>query len=207
MRLALALSLVLAPAAEAGWHYSSHYRAGYSYYAAGYYGQSYYPAGYYYYEQPKVYLAAFVQPVYVPAVFATYQPAALAPAYATAPLAAVPAVKAESCHEKLAALEARLKSLEAGQLRTPAQLTPEGAKSDGLAVLVKRCGACHDEASAAEKGGGFALLKGGKLPELTASEVNAVYRQILSGKMPKGSKLGDGEGRAVMEFLDTIRGK
>jgi hypothetical protein len=57
--------------ARAGWRYSSSYRPGYNYYGSCYYGGYYYSPGYWYYE--PVQIAAYYVPVYLPAVFDTYQ--------------------------------------------------------------------------------------------------------------------------------------
>lgn len=189
---------------------------GYQYYPSGYYCASPgYAAGYYYggyykshYCAPTVNVAAFVPFLaYQPVAFATYQPVA---APAATPLAATAPV-ADPCAVRMAAVEKRLIALEAenAHLRSsPRAEAPSAQRAEApRGGLVQHCARCHDAAVAKEKGGDRIYFKDGALLELSDTEVLGMYRQVLAGKMPKGDKLSDEAGQAILAQLETIKAK
>lgn len=178
---------------------------------------------------PPVYIAAFVQPIYVPAVFTTYQPAALsviqttqlttverlqaiAPDKAAVPVVPVKASPCQHLEERLKLLEKIVNPPTDQPLRKEAAPAPkeEALKPrtslDGLSVLVNRCAACHEESKAKEKGGGHTYFVDGKLT-LTTGQLNGVYKQLLKGAMPPDGRLSAEEGAAVMSYLDSFKVK
>lgn len=213
--------------AAAGWYYSATPRVGYS----AYYGYS----GYWkQYEEPKVVVAAFVQPLYVPTVFSTYQPTAVT-TYQTAQLTTVQqlvavqpaqavqvrttqtgvaAQQATDCHTKLTEFEQRMARMEALLQQAikqpgaaPAPQANQRKPTTGLDVMILRCAGCHDKTVADTKGGKLVYFESGKLLDLDARQINGFYRSLLSGKMPKDAKLEEGEGALIMQHLDTLVAK
>lgn len=205
--------LLCCASSEAGWRQS--------YFAAGWYPASPgYAAGYYnggiynVYHQDPVVVASFVPIYFYPG--AVYQPPQAAPAIPLTPVApvapAAPAPAAQAapgCTEAMKAMETRLKALEAALAQPPQpQVAPKAqAPRDGLAVLVNRCGKCHEEQAAEKGGGGLVLLKGNAPAELSAVQALKIYKQVLSGKMPKGDKLEGNEGSLLMQYLDSVKEK
>lgn len=141
-----------------------------------------------------------------------------------------------SCHAQLQALDARLRQMEllvnrsvvpnveVGPPQAQSKIPPQPEQkqaapqatvkraTDGLGVLANRCGSCHEKDAASvkvgdrAKGGDKVLLDSGKLVELTAGDLNALYRQLLSGRMPpKGHELAEGEGALLMQYLEAIQ--
>lgn len=120
--------------------------------------------------------------VFVPLVGVSYAPAAYpAPAYPGAP------APANADTAALAVLVQQLQQ-EIQQLRS-GQSAPATAAitapDPGLAVLASRCAKCHDGPKAADVGGGFTLLAGGKLaPGLTGDQLLSVLSKSHDGSMP-----------------------
>ncbi len=134
--LLLGMVVVSQPASAGGYyggyHYSSTYAPGYSFYGAGYYGGQYYPSGYYY----APYQYSYAQ--YIP--FIAVQPV-LATTYAPSQPAPVQQLtKSEPCAEHLKQYDARIKAMEEDNKKLremllnrptganpPRQETPSGA--------------------------------------------------------------------------------
>jgi mono/diheme cytochrome c family protein len=176
---------------------------------------------------PAVYLAVFQVYQPVPVVFSTYQPVVAVPVAVPNVVAPVTPAKvgvagqasgATPCEQQLQALTARIAQLEAA-LKVPAPTRPsqkedappsqpqaQAPASKGLAVMVTACAGCHERQNAAEKGKGLVLLDSGALVDLSDAQLVKVYRSILSGKMPKGTKLTQEEGSSLLEYLDTLKG-
>ncbi len=79
---------------------------------------------------------------------------------------------------------------------------------NGLAVLNDRCAKCHgSDRDVDTLGGGFTMLKDGKIVLLTDKQMVKMYKFILGGKMPKPPEepLTQEEGQAALEYIDGIK--
>lgn len=195
------------------------------YQAEANYPAGYYPGDWYYVCDPPVRVnATFFVPFQVVVPSTTFQPQPAFPLTVPNPVAPVapagPPVAAASCTEEVKELKARFALLEsqlrgspapggsgsADGSRSPATATPKmgAAKLSGLEVMQKKCASCHGAKVSADKGAGFTLLtEGGTMAELTDKQFLAMYRQLLSGKMPKNDKMEEDEGAALTQYLDT----
>ena len=156
------------------------YTQGYGYAAQNYsYGHSY--------------AATYYTPVYYPVYSIGYQPPAN-----------------ESLKEELLKLKVELRDqtiellkfkLQAGPGAVQAE--PQQQASPLLAILAKNCASCHSDQTASAKGGGFIVLKDGKIDHLSpADKLNIIGRVITENpakRMPKGGKLPDQEQVTIVQ--------
>lgn len=114
-----------------------------------------------------------------------------------------PAVAAQTCEQKLSALELRLQKLEggAGVPRTspmPKAEDPQAALPGSLpttfaAFAVQHCARCHDTKNAAAEGGGLTITNGNAIAQLSPQTVGNIIDRITTTDaklvMPKGAPL------------------
>jgi len=66
------------------------------------------------------------------------------------------------------------------------------------------CASCHEANVSRAKGGGFTLVKGGALVELSEAQRFRLQREVFSGRMPKGSKLTDQQVGEIFDYVDSL---
>ena len=117
---------------------------------------------------------------------------------------AQPAGAVDACEAKFEAMMARYEAKKAREGK--AKEAPPAQQAKGInAVLTTNCGKCHEAATAEKEGGSFTLLKDGQPVALTDRQQLAMWKQIVSGKMPKGSKLSEEDGQALLGYLDQLK--
>ncbi len=130
-----------------------------------------------------------------------------------------PSASADGNAELLRALLAEIKALRQ-DIRSPngpGVPVPEavadplaGMKASALAVANNRCAACHTEATAGKKGGGFVLLTEGGFAKLDAAKalnvLDRIWETNAARAMPKGgTTLADKELGELSGWLHKVR--
>ena len=199
-----------------------------SYYPAGYYAPAYQMySAYQTYYQPPVNLAVFQPYLANYYAYSTYQPQAVVPLQQLNAIAAVPVQQQAAtgvdpgCAKHTAALQLRLEKLEAmlnKQTAPPPAPAPQPqaepvrqqapapkAPPTGARVWDARCLSCHGAAVAQARAKGMVLPADASL--LTDVQLAGVYRQLVSGRMPKDGPLTPEEGQALLLNLNNAKGK
>lgn len=70
---------------------------------------------------------------------------------------------------------------------------PDDAPPAPASLAARHCLQCHGAAASAQKGGGITLFDGAAPLKLAGEDADALRRAVLSGRMPRGGKLSDGE--------------
>jgi hypothetical protein len=144
-------------------------------------------------------------------VIATFVPIAVAvPQYSISYTGQPPAAPAKSetdlLKEKIDALQKQLDALKKPTVPVmpPADAAAPPPVQPFLAIMQKKCSACHEAAVAKEKGGDLTLLVGGNLADLSDKRVCKLPSAVYTQRMPKkGDKLTDEEVAVLMEWFDS----
>lgn len=150
-----------------------------------------YGAGY----APPAYGAGYVTPSVAP------------PPVATGAAGYAHAQAAPGGQDELARLRARIAELEAGGngQRAAVDLGPRVTQT-----LSQRCAACHSQQAAQGQGGGFVLLRGTALADLTMDQVSKMQARInlpasSPRHMPRGrASLSQAEKELFAEWVDQL---
>lgn len=147
------------------------------------------------------------QPVYQQAAVATYYQPVYYPVYS---IGYTPS-NGESLKEELLKLKIEFQSLQIQQLKqqlVAPQVTPEPQKAGMIGIFSAKCSKCHNDTTAKDSGGGFVLLKNGKIDHLTAADKLQIISRLITSDpqklMPKGGKgLPDEELASVVQELTS----
>jgi mono/diheme cytochrome c family protein len=92
---------------------------------------------------------------------------------------------------------------------TPAQpMTPLSSGKVQGQYVITHCAGCHDQSLAAKKGKNISLSNGPTVLRLDDKISGASMRKVITGEMPKGSKLSQEQLNGVInDLLDMMSGK
>lgn len=105
--------------------------------------------------------------------------------------------------EQIEGLRAEIRGLKAPGKAKEAPASDDEPDDTAMLILRSNCARCHDRPVSKTKGGGFVMLDGPKLADLTERQISKILSQVMSGKMPKDKTIDPEHAKIIGEAFDS----